>query len=132
MWASYSEFLLAAEYIMVGGNQNVILCERGIRTHVPELRNTLDLSAIPYLKAESHLPIIVDPSHATGRRDLVLPMSRAAIAAGADGLIIETHYDPDNSLSDADQTISTTDFAKLMKEVEKIAQAVGRKILLFC
>ena len=126
MWASYSEFLLAAEYIMVGGNPNVILCERGIRTHVAELRFTLDLNAIPYLKKESHLPIIVDPSHGTGRRDLVLPMSKAAIAAGADGLIIETHYDPEHSLSDADQTISITDFAQLVGEVEKIAHAVGR------
>ncbi len=128
MWASYKEFLLAAEYILAGGNMQVILCERGIRTHVQELRFNLDLNAIPYLKKESHLPVVVDPSHGTGRRDLVRAMSRAAIAAGADGLIIETHYDPETSISDADQTISLTEFDQLVKEVGLIAQAVGRNL----
>lgn len=128
MWATYKEFLLAAEYILAGGNSNVILCERGIRTHVQELRFNLDLNAVPYLKKESHLPVIVDPSHGTGRRDLVRAMSRAAIAAGADGLIIETHYDPENSISDADQTITLEEFEQTVKEVGLIAGALGRKL----
>ncbi len=128
MWASYSEFLLAAEYIVVGGNPNVILCERGIRTHVAELRFTLDLNAVPYLKKESHLPVVVDPSHGTGRADLVLPMARAAIAAGADGLILETHFAPELSISDAEQTISLEDFAQVVNEVGKISAAMGRRM----
>lgn len=128
MWASYREFLLAAEYILAGGNPNVMLCERGIRTHVPELRFNLDLNAIPYLKKETHLPVIVDPSHGTGRRDLVRAMSRAAIAAGADGLIIETHMHPDASISDADQTIDLVEFAQVVQEVGAIANAIGRTV----
>ena len=128
MWASYREFLLAAEYILAGGNSDVILCERGIRTHVQELRFNLDLNAVPYLKAESHLPVLVDPSHGTGRRDLVRAMSRAAIAAGADGLLIETHMNPNESISDADQTIDLDEFDTLIKEVKLIAQAVGRDL----
>lgn len=128
MWATYKEFLLAAEYILTGGNTDVILCERGIRTHVHELRFNLDLNSIPYLKKETHLPIIIDPSHGTGRRDLVRAMSRAAIAAGADGLIIETHFSPDESVSDADQTIDLEEFSLLMKEVDKVARAIGRKL----
>lgn len=128
MWANYKEFLLAAEYIMAGGNTNVILCERGIRTHVPELRFTLDLNAVPFLKRESHLPIIVDPSHGTGRRDLVAPMAKAAIAAGADGLLIETHSAPEKSISDADQTISLDDFRQLIKELKVLVKAVGRTL----
>lgn len=128
MWASYKELLLAAEYILAGGNSQVILCERGIRTHVQELRFNLDLNAVPYLKAESHLPVIVDPSHGTGRRDLVRAMSRAAIAAGADGILLETHYNPEKSISDADQAIDLEEFSLLMKEVTAVAQAVGRKL----
>lgn len=127
MWATYKELLLAAEYILIGGNEKVILCERGIRTHVPETRFTLDLNAVPYLKQETHLPVVVDPSHGTGRANLVRAMSRAAIAAGADGLLIEAHLDPRKSISDADQAISTQELAKLVKEVKKIAVAVGRK-----
>lgn len=126
MWATYKELLLAAEYILVGGNKNVILCERGIRTHVPETRFTLDLNAVAYLKHETHLPVIVDPSHGTGRANLVRAMSRAAIAAGADGLLIEAHLDPRRSVSDADQAISMEELKKIVKEVKKIAIAVGR------
>ncbi|OGG26912.1 3-deoxy-7-phosphoheptulonate synthase [Candidatus Gottesmanbacteria bacterium RIFCSPLOWO2_01_FULL_39_12b] len=127
MWATYKELLLASEYILVGGNENVILCERGIRTHVPETRFTLDLNAVPYLKHETHLPVIVDPSHGTGRANLVRAMSRAAIAAGCDGLLIEAHLDPRKSLSDADQAISTEELTKLVKECKLIAKAVGRQ-----
>lgn len=127
MWATYKEFLLAAEYILIGGNEKVILCERGIRTYVPETRFTLDLNAVPYLKHETHLPVVVDPSHGTGRANLVRAMSRAAIAAGADGLLVEAHLDPRKSVSDADQAISTQELTKIVKEVKKIAQAVGRK-----
>lgn len=126
MSATYKELLLAAEYILLGGNEKVILCERGIRTHVPETRFTLDLNAVPYLKHESHLPVIVDPSHGTGRANLVRAMSRAAIAAGADGLLIEAHLDPRKSVSDADQAISTQELVKLIKEVKKVAKAVDR------
>ncbi|OGG20835.1 3-deoxy-7-phosphoheptulonate synthase [Candidatus Gottesmanbacteria bacterium RIFCSPHIGHO2_02_FULL_40_13] len=126
MWATYKEFLLAAEYILVGGNDKVILCERGIRTHVPETRFTLDLNAVAYLKQETHLPIVVDPSHGVGRASLVRSMSKAAIAAGADGLLIEAHHDPRRSVSDADQAISTIELAKLVLEVKKVARAVGR------
>lgn len=126
MWATYKEFLLAAEYILVGGNDKVILCERGIRTHVPETRFTLDLNAVAYLKQETHLPIVVDPSHGVGRAALVRSMSKAAIAAGADGLLIEAHHDPRHSVSDADQAISTQELAKLVIEVKKVALAVGR------
>lgn len=127
MWATYKELLLASEYILVGGNENVILCERGIRTHVPETRFTLDLNAIPYLKHETHLPVVVDPSHGTGRANLVRAMSRAAIAAGADGLLIEAHLDPRKSVSDADQAVSPEELNKIIKECKTIAKAVGRK-----
>lgn len=128
MWATYKEFLLAAEYILIGGNENVILCERGIRTHVPETRFTLDLNAVAYLKHETHLPVVVDPSHGTGRANLVRTMSRAAIAAGADGLLIETHLDPRRSISDSDQAISPQELAKIVRDVKKVAEAVGRKL----
>ena len=128
MHSTYKEFLLAAEYILAGGNPNVILCERGIRTHVSELRFTLDLNAVPYLKQETHLPIIVDPSHGTGRRDLVPAMSRAAVAAGADGLIIECHTDPAHSVSDADQAISIETLEQLMREINTIVGAIGRTV----
>lgn len=126
MWATYKEFLLAAEYILVGGNSNVILCERGIRTHVQETRFTLDLNAVPYLKHETHLPVFVDPSHGTGRASMVRVMSRAAIAAGADGLLIEAHLDPRRSISDSDQAISMPELKKLIQEVKLIAHAVDR------
>lgn len=127
MSATIEETLMAAEYIMAGGNYQVILCERGIRTFEKYTRNTLDISAIPIIKKLSHLPIIADPSHATGRRDKVAPMARAAIAAGADGLIIEVHNDPDNALSDGAQTLFPEQFEKIMKELVIIAQAVGKK-----
>jgi 3-deoxy-7-phosphoheptulonate synthase len=127
MWATYKELLLAAEYILLGGNEEVILCERGIRTHVPETRFTLDLNIIPYLKHETHLPVVVDPSHGTGRAHLVRAMSKAAIAAGADGLLIEAHLDPRKSISDSEQAISTQELKKLVKEVKRIAEAVDRR-----
>ena len=126
MWSTYKEFLLAAEYILVGGNEKIILCERGIRTHVPETRFTLDLNAVAYLKHETHLPVFVDPSHGTGRSSLVRAMSRAAVAAGCDGLLIEAHLDPRRSISDAEQTISMVELTKLIKEVKLVAKAVER------
>jgi len=128
MWATLDEFLLAAEYILSEGNRKVILCERGIRTFSNFTRNTLDLNIIPAIKKVSHLPIIVDPSHGTGRKDLVPAMSKASIAAGADGLILEVHKNPELAVSDADQTISTEEFAKLMKELKPVAEAVGRTL----
>jgi len=126
--ATLEELLLSAEYIMAGGNYNVILCERGIRTFESYTRNTLDISAIPVIKKLSHLPIIVDPSHGTGRRDKVPPMARAAVAAGADGLLIEVHSDPEKALSDGAQSLYPTQFERLMKELRVIAPAVGRTI----
>jgi 3-deoxy-7-phosphoheptulonate synthase len=128
MSATIEELLLAADYIMTGGNHQVILCERGIRTFETYTRNTLDLSAIPVVKKLSHLPIIVDPSHATGRRDKVAPMARAAVAAGADGLLVEVHPDPDHALSDGAQSLTLEQFEHLMAELELIAVAVGRSI----
>ncbi len=124
--ATLEELLLSAEYIMMGGNYEVILCERGIRTFESYTRNTLDISAIPVIKKLSHLPIIVDPSHGTGRRDKVLPMGRAAVAAGADGLLIEVHEDPEKALSDGAQSLYPAQFEQLMKELRMIAPAVGR------
>jgi len=126
--ATLEELLLSAEYIMMGGNYNVILCERGIRTFESYTRNTLDISAIPVIKKLSHLPIIVDPSHGTGRRDKVPPMARAAVAAGADGLLIEVHTDPEKALSDGAQSLYPAQFEQLMKELRMIAPAVGRTI----
>jgi 3-deoxy-7-phosphoheptulonate synthase len=126
--ATIKEWLMAAEYIMSRGNQNVILCERGIRTFETATRNTLDLSAIPVLKKLTHLPVFVDPSHGVGKWDLVAPMSKAAIAAGADGLIIEVHTNPEEALSDGEQSLKPGDFKKLMKEMKPIAAAVGRDI----
>ena len=128
MPATIEELLLSAEYILSQGNYEVILCERGIRTFENYTRNTLDLSAVPALKELSHLPIIVDPSHATGRWRLVSPMSKAAIAAGADGLIIEVHPDPKSSLSDGAQSLKLDTFAQLMKEIKPIVQAIGREL----
>jgi 3-deoxy-7-phosphoheptulonate synthase len=127
MSATIEELLLSAEYILSQGNYEVILCERGIRTFENYTRNTLDLSAVPALKRLSHLPIIVDPSHATGKWRLVSPMTKAAIAAGADGLLIEVHPDPKSSLSDGTQTLRFDTFTQLMKEIKPIIQAIGRE-----
>ncbi len=127
MSSTVKEFLMSAEYILSSGNYNVILCERGIRTFEDSTRFTLDLSAVSLIKQLSHLPVIVDPSHATGNRDLIGPMSRAAIAAGSDGLMIEVHSRPEEALSDGFQSIRPDDFRKLMKEVRSVARALGRK-----
>ena len=126
--ASIEELLLSAEYILAGGNYNVILCERGIRTFETYTRNTLDLSAIPVVKKLSHLPIVVDPTHGTGRRDIVPAMARAAVAAGADGLMIEVHPDPDRALSDGAQSLRPEQFEELMHQLHAVALAVGRTI----
>jgi 3-deoxy-7-phosphoheptulonate synthase len=128
MSATIEELLLSAEYILAGGNYNVILCERGIRTFETYLRNTLDIAAIPVIKKLSHLPIIADPSHGTGRRDKVPAMARAAVAAGADGLLIEVHNDPDHALSDGAQSLTPTEFSQLMGELRIIASAVNRHL----
>jgi 3-deoxy-7-phosphoheptulonate synthase len=126
--ATIEELLLSAEYVMAGGNYDVILCERGIRTFESYTRNTMDISAIPVVKKLSHLPIVADPSHGVGRRDFVLPMARAAVAAGADGLLIEVHYDPDKAASDGAQTLRTEQFTELMSQLRIIAKGVGRSI----
>ncbi len=126
--ATIEELLLSAEYVMAGGNYDLILCERGIRTFETYTRNTMDISAIPVVKKLSHLPIIADPSHATGRRDKVIPMARAAVAAGADGLIIEVHHDPDRAFSDGAQSLYPFQFRELMDQLRMIAPAVGRSI----
>ena len=126
--ATIEELLLSAEYILSGGNYDVILCERGIRTFETATRNTMDISAIPVIQKLSHLPIIGDPSHGTGRRDLVPAMARAAIAAGADGLLMEVHHDPDHALSDGAQSLNPIQYAELMKQIRVIAPAVGRTI----
>jgi 3-deoxy-7-phosphoheptulonate synthase len=124
--ATIEEVLLAAEYILSGGNYDVMLCERGIRTFETYTRNTMDISAIPVLQKLSHLPVIADPSHGTGRREMVLPLARAAVAAGADGLLVEIHPDPDHALSDGAQTITFPQFRDMMQQVRKIATAVDR------
>ena len=126
--ATIEETLMASEYIMAGGNAQVVLCERGIRTFENATRNTLDISAIPVVKKLSHLPIIVDPIHGTGRRDKVAPMARAAVAAGADGLLIEVHNDPDNALSDGAQSLYPDQFEALMQELRLIAGVIGRSL----
>ena len=126
--ATLEELLLSAEYIMAGGNYEVILCERGIRTFETYTRNTLDVSAIPIIKKLSHLPMTSDPSHGTGLRDKVPPMARASLAAGADALLIEVHHDPDKAFSDGAQSLFPEQFAKLMDELRMIAPAVGRKV----
>jgi len=128
MSATIQEWLLSAEYILAGGNYQVILCERGIRTFETYTRNTLDISAIPVIQKLSHLPIIADPSHATGLRDKVMPLARAIVAAGADGLLIEVHHDPDKALCDGPQSLYPDQFAKLMDELRIIVPAVGRKM----
>jgi len=128
MMATVEEFLLAAEYILHQGNDQVILCERGIRTFETSTRNTLDLSAVPMLKRLSHLPVIVDPSHGTGVRWMVPPMAKAAVAVGADGLIMEVHYKPEEALCDGYQSLNLDEFDRLISDLMKIAQAVGREI----
>lgn len=124
--ATIEELLLSAEYIMSGGNYEVILCERGIRTFETATRNTMDIAAIPVLKRLTHLPVMADPSHGTGKRDYVLPMARAAVAAGADGLLVEVHPDPDHAISDGAQTLRPDQWTEMMRQVRAIASAVGR------
>lgn len=126
--ATVTEWLMAAEYIMSEGNENVILCERGIRTYETATRNTMDISAIPVAKGCSHLPIVADPSHGTGFAKYVSPMAKAAVAAGADGLIIEVHQDPPNAMSDGEQSLRPCEFSVLMNDLLKISEAVGRSI----
>lgn len=128
MSGSIEDWLMAAEYILAGGNENVILCERGIRTFETMTRNTLDLSAVAVVKKMSHLPVVVDPSHGTGYSDYVAPMALAAVAAGADGLLLEVHHDPQTALCDGGQSLSHDDFAQLMSRLELVAQAVGREL----
>jgi 3-deoxy-7-phosphoheptulonate synthase len=126
--STIKEWLMSAEYIMSRGNHQVMLCERGIRTFETATRNTLDLSAVPVLKQLTHLPVVVDPSHGVGKRDLVAPMTKAAVAAGTDALIIEVHTNPEEAMSDGEQSLKPEHFEKLMKELKPIAQAVGREI----
>jgi 3-deoxy-7-phosphoheptulonate synthase len=126
MSATIEELLLSAEYLLAEGNYDVILCERGVRTFADHTRNTLDLSAIPYVQRISHLPIMVDPSHGTGKRQKVLPLSRAAVAVGADGLLIEVHPHPEEALSDGPQALLPEMFAELMRQVRDLAGVVGR------
>jgi 3-deoxy-7-phosphoheptulonate synthase len=128
MSATLEEWLMAAEYVMAGGNYNVILCERGVRTFSDHSRNTLDLSVIPPVKKLSHLPILVDPSHGTGRRDYVPPMALAALAAGADGLLVEVHPDPDHAQSDGAQSLNFDGFERLLESLRRLAEPLGRKI----
>lgn len=128
MSATLDEFLMAAEYLMSEGNYAVILCERGVRTFSDFTRNTLDLAVVPAVQKRSHLPIAVDPSHGTGRRNKVLPLSRAAVAVGADGLLVEVHHDPDRALSDGPQSILPAEFEQLIREVRQIAAVLGRTI----
>jgi len=126
--ATIEELLLASEYILAGGNYDVILCERGIRTYETYTRNTMDISAIPVIKKLSHLPIVGDPSHGTGRRDMVPAMAKAAVAAGADGIIVEVHPNPDKAVSDGAQTLFPDQFTQLVRDLSLIAQAVGRSV----
>ncbi|MGA9349070.1 MAG: 3-deoxy-7-phosphoheptulonate synthase [Anaerolineae bacterium] len=128
MMSTIEELLMAAEYILSHGNDRIILCERGIRTFEKYTRNTLDISAVPLLKQLSHLPVVVDPSHATGKRELVEPVSQAAVAAGADGLLIEVHPHPEEALSDGAQSLEPDRFARLMRRLQPIAEAVGRTL----
>ena len=128
MAASLKDLLLAAEYVMSRGNMQVVLCERGIRTFGAETRNTFDLAAIPWLKLETHLPVVADPSHAGGRRDLVAPLSFAAVAAGADGLVVEVHPDPETALSDGEQSLTFAEFDGMMGDLEAFAHAAGRTL----
>lgn len=129
MMATIQEFLLAAEYILTQGNEQVVLCERGIRTFETSTRNTLDLSAVPMLKQLTHLPVIVDPSHGTGLRWMVPSMARAAVAAGADGLIMEVHYHPEQAICDGQQSLNLNEFDQMMADLKRIASAIGREII---
>lgn len=126
--ATFEEWLMSAEYILSSGNKQVMLCERGIRTFETATRNTMDISAIPVIHAKSHLPIIADPSHGIGIRDKVIPMARAAVAAGADGIIVEVHHDPDHAKSDGAQSLFPNQFEEMMQQIRLIAQAIGRKV----
>jgi len=126
--ATLDELLMAAEYVMSEGNYQVILCERGVRTFADHTRNTLDLSIVPAVQRLSHLPIIVDPSHGTGKRNMVLPLARAAVAVGADGLMIEVHHQPDKALSDGAQSMYPDQFVELMDEISQIAAAIHRSV----
>lgn len=128
MAATIEDWLMSAEYILSNGNPNVLLCERGIRTFETFTRNTFDLSAIPVVHKQSHLPVAADPSHATGLRDKVIPMARAAIAAGADALMVEVHHDPENALSDGPQALLPEQFYEMMRQIRQIAEVIGRKI----
>jgi len=129
MAATIQEWLLAAEYILAEGNAQVILCERGLRSFDPVTRNTVDMAAIPVVKALSHLPVFLDPSHGTGQRELVIPVGRAGIAAGAAGLMVEVHYRPDEALSDGSQSLTPEGFQQLMGDVDRIARALGRRLV---
>ncbi len=126
--ATIDDWLMSAEYILSNGNQNIMLCERGIRTFETYTRNTFDISSIPVVHKRSHLPVIADPSHATGLRDQVIPMARAAVAAGADGIMVEVHHDPENALSDGPQALLPEQFSDLMIQIKAIAEVIGRKI----
>jgi 3-deoxy-7-phosphoheptulonate synthase len=128
MSATLDEWLMAAEYLLVGGNRNVVLCERGVRTFTDHTRNTLDLSVVPPVKENSHLPILIDPSHGTGRRKYVPAMALAGLAAGADGLMVEVHPDPANALSDGAQTLDFDEFDQLLNSLRKLASPLGRTI----
>ena len=128
MSARIEELLLAAEYLLAAGNDQVVLCERGIRTFETATRNTLDLNAVPYIKRKSHLPVIVDPSHGTGIRELVTPMALAAVAAGADGIMVEVHENPAVALSDGAQSLYPDQFGQLMSALRPVARAVGRSV----
>ncbi len=126
LMTTIEELLLSAEYILSGGNEQVILCERGIRTFETETRNTLDISAIPVLKQKTHLPVFVDPSHASGNKELVCPLSLAAVSAGADGLMIEVHPDPENALCDGNQSLTPAQFREIYLKIDNVANAIGR------
>ena len=128
MSATIEELLMSAEYILAEGNYNVMLCERGIRTFEKAYRNTLDLNAVPALKKMTHLPVIVDPSHGTGRKDIITPMAKAAIAAGADGLIIEVHPKPEEAFSDGPQSLTIPEFKELMNEIHPYIKTAGKKL----
>ena len=126
--ATVQELLLSAEYILSKGNFKILLCERGIRTFETATRNTMDINAIPVIKKESHLPILLDPSHGTGKRDMVVPLARAAVAAGCDGIMVEVHPDPEQAWSDGPQSLMFNQFDQLMKEIRAIAEVVGREV----
>jgi len=128
MAATIKDLLMSAEYILAEGNQDVILCERGIKSFETATRNTLDLNAVPYIKQKSHLPVIVDPSHGTGIRELVAPMACAALACGADGVMVEVHHDPPAALSDGQQSLFPEQFEELMRQLGRFAEAMGRRL----